>query len=239
MTPGDDDIAAHLESVKIKRPADVIIEQLSILMASGVLKPGQRLPSERVLAERFQVGRAHIREAIHKLELYGIVNTLPQSGTFIEQIGVQTLQHLIGAVLGMDELTPQMLTEVRGVLEVFAAEAATERATPEQLGEIRKVYEEQVAQTEAGEDPLEADALFHIRLADATNNVLLRSLINLMRRDVMRFAKTHRTIERGRPKEAMEEHRLILEALERRSAEDAGLAMRHHIQKSREQYHVR
>ena len=237
MFEDQDAITTHFEKVRIKRPSDAIIEQISRLITSGVLKPGQRLPSERALAERFEVGRAHIREALHKLELYGIVHTLPQSGTFIEKIGVQTLERLIRTVLGMEEMTFEMMIEVRGVLEVFAADLAARRASPGQLAEIRKVYEQQAAEMKAGEDSIETDILFHIRLADATDNVLLRSLISLMRPDLMRFAQQYRTL--NRPREALEEHRRIIEAVESRSPTAASEAMRHHINMSRDQHRDR
>lgn len=229
-------IAEHLEKVSIKRPSDVIIEQISALIMEGILKPGQKLPPERVLAQRFEIGRPHIREALHKLELYGIVHTLPQSGTFVEKVNIQTLERLIRNVLEMKELTVEMLMEVRGVLEVFAAELAAERASSEQLTEIRNIYSQQVTNTETGADPLETDSLFHIRLADATNNILLRTLIGLMRHDVMRFSQKHRTNKHGRPLKALEEHRLILEAIESRSPEKAQAAMGYHIKMSYEQF---
>lgn len=236
MNADDKDIAAHLEKVRVKLPSDLIIEQISRLISSGILKPGQRLPSERVLEERFGVGRANIRQALHKLELYGIVRTLPQSGTVVEEIGVQTIEWLIRNILGMEELTTQMLSEVRGLLEVSSARLAAERASPEQLAELHKAYDQLAAQTEAGEDPLETDFLFHMRLADASNNVLLRSLVSLMRPDIMRFAHEHRTSKDGRPKDALKEHLVILEAVENRLPDDAAEAMRHHIWMSREQY---
>jgi len=239
MPMGEADIAAHLEKVRVKRPSDLIIEQISKLITSGVLKPGQRLPSERVLEEKFGVGRANVRQALHKLELYGIVRTLPQSGTVVEEIGVQTIEWLIRNIVGLEELTPQMLSEVRGILEVSSAELAAERASPEQKAELRQIYDQLAEQTAAGEYVLETDFLFHMRLADATNNVLLRSLVSLIRPDILRFSQEHRTFEHGRPKEALEEHRQILEAVENRAPEAAATAMRHHISKSREQYQAR
>ncbi|SBW12544.1 Transcriptional regulator [uncultured Alphaproteobacteria bacterium] len=233
------DIANLLEKVQVKLPSDLIIEQISHLISSGALKPGQRLPSERVLEERFGVGRAHVRQALHRLELSGIVRTLPQSGTVVEKIGVQTIEWLIRNILGKEELTTEMLTEVRGLLEVSSARLAAERASPKQLAELRQAYDQLVTKTHAGDDPMETDFLFHMRLADATNNVLLRSLINLMRPDVMRFAQEHRTAKDGRPKEALVEHLAILEAVETRRPDDAAAAMRHHIRMSREQYQDR
>jgi GntR family transcriptional repressor for pyruvate dehydrogenase complex len=58
------------KEIEVEKPADLIIKQIRQLISSGRLKPGMRLPSERVLAERFGVGRGHIREALKKLEFY-------------------------------------------------------------------------------------------------------------------------------------------------------------------------
>ncbi|MBE0529391.1 MAG: FadR family transcriptional regulator [Rhodospirillales bacterium] len=237
MLDDDTDVCGYLKRIRVKRPADVIIEQVSQLVTNGVLKPGQRLPSERALMERFEVGRAHVREALHKLELYGIVRTFPQSGTVVEKISVQTLERLVRGVLVMEDLTPQMLTEVRGVLEIFSAELAATRATPEQIADIRKACEDLAEQVQKGGDTLGEDSLFHIRVAEATNNVLLRSLIGLIQADVQRVSQQHGTYKHGRPQEAAKEHLRILEAIEKRSPAMAVEAMRHHIEMGRAQFH--
>ena len=70
----------NFNKIKIESPVEIIIRQIRNLISSGQLKSGDRLPPERKLAEKLGVGRSHIRDAIRKLEFYGILKTLPQSG---------------------------------------------------------------------------------------------------------------------------------------------------------------
>ena len=78
----------HFTTLKDITPADKIIKQIRNLITSGQLNPGDKLPSERKLAEKFGVGRTSVRDAIRKLEFYGILKTLPQSGTVVTGIGL-------------------------------------------------------------------------------------------------------------------------------------------------------
>lgn len=238
MPNRDEEIARHIRRIVVKRPPDLIIEQLSWLISSGVMKPGEKLPPERVLAERFEVGRHIVREALHKLEMHGIVRTLPQSGTVVENVSVRTLEALIRNVLSMDQMTPQMLMEVRTVLELLAVELAARAATPEQIAEIRQAIDDHRAQAEEGGDTLEVDFLFHLKIAEASRNLLLQSVLNLVGPHILQFSHEHVTYRDGRPIEAAREHAEILEAVERHSVEDAIAAMRRHLAYSWRQYEL-
>jgi GntR family transcriptional regulator, transcriptional repressor for pyruvate dehydrogenase complex len=236
MLDRDIDLAGHLKRVRVKRPSDIIIEQVSNLITSGILKPGQRLPAERLLTERFGVGRAHVREAIQKLELFGVVRTLPQSGTYVADISTPMLERLVRGILDVDDLTPQMLAEVRLVLEVLSAELAAERATPQQIASVRDAHEALARFAEAGGDTLEEDIRFHVRLAEAANNVLLRSLIGLIQPEVLRLSRQHATNKPHRVQATIAEHLSILTAVEANDGSGAAAAMRHHVEMGRAQF---
>ena len=94
MSP-ESSVAHHFTELEFKKPSDLIISQIRRLITEGVLKPGDRLPPERELAERFAVGRGHVRDAIKKLEFYGILKTyevcwrkaiLPQAKPFFAHL---------------------------------------------------------------------------------------------------------------------------------------------------------
>jgi GntR family transcriptional repressor for pyruvate dehydrogenase complex len=72
------DQVAEIAKPKEVTSVDQVISKIKNLIGSGVLKPGDRLPAERKMAADFGFGRTHIREALHKLEFYGIIKTLPQ-----------------------------------------------------------------------------------------------------------------------------------------------------------------
>lgn len=94
---------------------------------------------------------------------------------------------------------------------------------------IRSAHQEHVAQAELGNDTLDEDLMFHIRIAEASNNLLLRSVIGLVGPHILRFSHEHVTYRNGRPLTAIREHAEILDALEKRSVEDATVAMRSHL----------
>jgi GntR family transcriptional repressor for pyruvate dehydrogenase complex len=86
-------------AIKVETPVDKIIRQLRQLISTGQLKPGDKLPAERILAERFGVGRGYVREAILKLEFYGLLKTTPQSGTYVAGLSIKILETLLGDVI--------------------------------------------------------------------------------------------------------------------------------------------
>jgi len=236
MPQADDDFLDLLEEIEIKRPADLIISQIHKLVVSRRIKPGQRLPSERTLAEKFGVSRAVVREALRKLEFYGIVRTLPQSGTVIENIGVRTLEGLISNILSIGESSYREMIQVRDVLEVLAVKLATECATEEQVSALKSVLEDQKHKVADGESGLEEDLLFHLKLAEATNNGLLCSLLSLIGPDVMKISQEYGTYEGQRRHDAVTEHFTIMDAIERGDSEAAMTAMRGHISVGKTQF---
>lgn len=230
------DVSRHLQKIKVRRPADIIIEQISDLITRRIIRAGQKLPAERVLSERFDVSRGSVREALRRLEFFGIVRTSPQSGTVVENLSEHVLIGLISNILNAGDTSPEMLIEVRGALEALSARLAAERVTPAQLSEIRKAQQRMREQADANAYTLEEDLLFHLKVAEATNNNLLRSLIALMGPDVLRFSHLHATYKNGRMHAAANEHDAIIDAIEHGPPEDAERLMKQHIDKSYEHY---
>lgn len=127
----------NFSEIKVEAPSDKIIMQIRSLITSGQLNPGDRLPPERKLAEKFGVGRSVVRDAIRKLEFYGIVKTQPQSGTVIAGMGIVALEGLITDVLNIEETDFHSLVETRILLEVNAAGRAAERRTADDIVNLR------------------------------------------------------------------------------------------------------
>jgi len=94
---------SNFREIAVETPVDKIIKQIRSLIISGQLKAGDKLPSERKLAERLGVGRTQVRDAIAKLDFYGILKTMPQSGTVVAGIGMSALEGLITNVLKLEE----------------------------------------------------------------------------------------------------------------------------------------
>jgi GntR family transcriptional repressor for pyruvate dehydrogenase complex len=229
----------HFHEIDLKKPVDIIIQQIKDLISSRVLKPGNRLPSERALVERFGVGRGHIREAIKKLEFYGILKTLPQSGTIVASLGVKALEGLISNVLNLEKEDFESLMETRGFLEVHAARLAAMRASNAEVDEIAKTHNEFRRQVENENPGLEEDLLFHLKIAECSKNSVLGSLISLITPDIITLSRDLNTCRNGRFLLALKEHESILEGIQRRKPEKAAEAMAEHIRISQLQYKSR
>ncbi|HOV39860.1 MAG TPA: FadR/GntR family transcriptional regulator [Spirochaetales bacterium] len=217
------------KEIQIRKPTDLIIEQIRNLIASGVLKPGMKLPPERALAEKFKVGRGYIREAIKKLEFYGILKTIPKRGTIVSSLGVKALEGLISNILGMEEKNVENLLETRAILEIHTARMAARRGTEEDFREILKSHEEFQRKVTLGGSTLEEDHVFHLTIGHAAHNSITNSLIGLIIPDVIIMNRDYQEIGVER-KQTIEEHRAVLEAIFERDALRAAEAMRHHME---------
>jgi GntR family transcriptional repressor for pyruvate dehydrogenase complex len=217
------------QEIEVEKPADLIIRQIRQLISSGRLKPGMRLPSERVLAERFGVGRGHIREAIKKLEFYGILKTRPQKGTIVVSLGVKALEGLISNLLATHTRDLESLMEIRTLLEVHAARLAAQRAGETEVEEIFRAFEDFRSKVEQGESGLEEDHLFHLKIAEESKNPVLRSLIGLITPDIITMSREHQGRRGQRQQTTVKEHEGILEGIRSRDPERAARAMSEHM----------
>ncbi len=219
----------HFQEIELKKPSDIIIQQIRDLISSGVLKPGDRLPSERVLVQRFGVGRGHIREAIKKLEFYGILKTIPQSGTIVASLGVKALEGLISNVLNLEREDFESLMEARALLEVHAARLATMRASDAEIEEIVQAHNEFCRQVEREAPGLEEDIMFHLKIAECSRNFVLRSLISLIAPDIITLSRKLDTCRDGRFRAALKEHESILQGIQARDPERTAEAVADHM----------
>lgn len=220
----------NFKEITVESPADKISRQIRSLISSGQLKPGDRLPPERKLAERMGVGRTHVREALQKLEIYGILKTLPQSGTIVAGLGTIALEGLISDVLKIENTDFASLIETRVILETHAARLAAQRRTPEDLINIQKALTAYEAKVRQGEQGVEEDLMFHLKIAEASKNSVLKSLMLIITPDIIHNFIQLDICKDGRFVEALDEHQLIVEHITRQEAEKAAEAMRSHLQ---------
>src|SRR6476646_5395627 len=186
-------ILSSLSAIEVARPSELILQQLRHLITSGALQPGDRLPGERNLAAQFGVGRSHVRDALRRLEFYGILETHPQSGTVVARLGVAALNNLIGNVLALDRDDIAALLETRVILEVETARLAASRATLPQIRAIAHAQDAFRAKAREGDPALDEDLALHLAIADAARNAVLASLVGLNAQDVMRHNGEHKT----------------------------------------------
>jgi GntR family transcriptional regulator, transcriptional repressor for pyruvate dehydrogenase complex len=236
MGKGQTDILNRIESLDIQKPSDVVLEKIRGLIMDGILNPGDQLPPERNLAEKFDVGRGHVREAIKKLEFYGIVKTYPQSGTKVASQGAPLLENMIANIIKLDKNDEASLMETRDILEINAARLMALRANNEQISILEKALMEHRRAIENGNSGINEDLVFHLKIAEYSNNQILQNMIMLITPEVHRLSVRGDSCRDGRADDAWLEHKKIWEAITRHDREAAGEAMKYHLQKSRQSY---
>lgn len=220
----------NFSEIKVESPVDVIIRQVRALITSGQLAPGDRLPAERKMAERLGVSRAHVRDALRKLEFYGILRTLPQSGTVVAGIGITALEGLITDVLQLEESDFGSLVETRVMLELECVKLAAERRTADDLVEIEltlAAYEEKI---KAGQAAVEEDLLFHLSIADASKNSVLKSLMLVITPDIISSYTKYQVCDDKTELKAIYEHEEMLRHIRDQDPEAAVAAMMRHLE---------
>lgn len=220
----------NFQEIAVETPVDKIIGQIRGLISSGQLNPGDKLPSERKLADKLGVGRTHVRDAIAKLEFYGILKTLPQSGTIVEGIGITALEGLITDVLQLDESEFVDLVETRGLLETQAARMAAKRRTTEDIINMKNALDAYEAKVRNGLPAVEEDLLFHLTIAEAGRNTVLKSLMLIITPDIVKNFTKLDVCKDGRFYRSLEEHKVILEYIVNQKPELAAKAMEEHLQ---------
>ena len=221
-----------LKPIKTKKIYEQIVDQIGLLVAEGQLKPGDRLPSERELVERFQVSRASIREAISALEMMGLIEVRSGEGTYIRQVNIDSVVAPLAWMLFIEKDTDLELYEVRKILEVQAAGIAAERAEDD---EIRDMYDAlEVMRMDLEKDRLgeEADHDFHFAIARATHNKILMRLMNTISDTMQKTLKSSRSKlyeDKTTPERLYQEHCSLYEAIKNHNVLEAQQLMLDHL----------
>ena len=221
-------ILDNFQEVVVETPVDVIIKQIKQLLSSGQIKPGDRLPSERKLAEKFGVGRTHVRDAIKKLEFYGILKTLPQSGSIVAGLEISALEGLITDVLKLDNYDFYSLVETRMILETNAVQLCAMRRSEEDLREIEASLNRYCKKIEEKQSAVEEDLNFHRKIAEGSGNQVIKSLMLIITPDIL-SNYTRYNVCKTNPVNSMNEHRELFNCIKNKEAEKAIEIMREHL----------
>lgn len=204
-----------------------VLDKMLNLIDAGELPTGGRLPPERELAERFNVSRPTIREAIIALEALGRVQVKTGSGIYVLE------HHLVIGSNDIDHITPFELTESRALIEGEAAALAAILMSPEELKELEKTLYEMADENSSGNLASgDADRKFHQIIAQATRNALLVSIIEHLwhvRNHAPQCYSAYKAICELDGASRVDEHRDIYEALANRDPNAARTAMHEHF----------
>lgn len=222
-----------------KRAFEDISDQIKRLIYSGVLKPNDRLPSERDLAEQFSTGRMSVREALRILEESGYI-TIRQGadgGIFVKKLDSTGLSKSISGLMNVGILTLQEIKEARIAIESIILETGIKRFTKNQLAALEanindceKFYETR----KKAEYPNFSDeqlGKFHVLIAETSKNRLytyfVTSLLNLYVNQIIRYIPDSTEYARH-----LKQHREIYEAIKDKDIKRAKKAIEEHMESS-------
>ncbi|MDD2421619.1 MAG: GntR family transcriptional regulator [Heliobacteriaceae bacterium] len=194
---------------------DIVFENLREAIKTGVLKPGERL-MEIQLAEELGVSRTPVREAIRKLEQEEFIVMVPRKGAYVASVSVKDITDVF---------------EVRAALEALAAGLAAQRVTDAELDTMERLLVRHSSSTEDENlgSMVVGDIDFHDLVYRASRNRRLMTIINNLREQLQRF-RTTSLGHPGRMKEALDEHRKMVEAISDRNVELAQTLAWEHIE---------
>lgn len=210
------------------RLSEEVAAQIRKLIWEGRLQPGDRLPGERELVERFQVSRNSVREAIRHLELLGLVRCRQGEGTIVREVSADTLTVPLSSVLLRQRGMVEELLEARDLIEPPIAARAAQHATPDQLRQLHEILDRQHAKLQRGELAQGEDTEFHYTIAVVARNTVVRKMVDLLIA-LLRESHSRALDSEGRNERSYAGHRRILRAIERRDPEGAERAMRVHL----------
>lgn len=169
-------------SVRAKRLSDDIVEQIENAAGAGLLKPGDRLPTERELAALFRVSRSCVREGVRALEFRGLVEVRRgvKGGQFIRSADPRALAKSLVLLFRAQPLLPTDFAEARVMIEPEGARVAAARATSADLDELRQVVEKRTGLAAGSAGARELDITFHRRVAYMTKNAVQSLVVNTL-----------------------------------------------------------
>ena len=222
------------QKVQPEKLSSSVVRQIELLILRGILRPGERLPSERELAERLGVSRPSLRDAVSELQERNLLTSKANSGIFVADVlGSAFSESLVRLFATHDEAVFDYIT-FRRDLEGMAAERAAKSGTETDLKVVQTVFDkmEEAHLKRNPEEEAELDVEFHLAIVDASHNVvmlqMMRSMLKLLREGVFynREIMFKQRLNRGM---ILEQHKAINAALQKRDAKGARAAIESHL----------
>ena len=221
-------IQSGFESIRRNKVYEEVARQLERMILKK-LHPGDKLPSERELAETLGVSRSSIRDAIRSLELIGLVEPRQGSGTVVREISADTVMNPLTSVLRHKVELVTELIDFRKMLEPPLAARAAIHATSEELEEMDEILRRQETKFRGRQLAIEEDSEFHYAIAMASGNTVVLKMLDVLM-DLLRDTRERSLQTEGRPQKSLAGHKKVLLAIKKRDAEGAKAAMRRHIE---------
>jgi GntR family transcriptional repressor for pyruvate dehydrogenase complex len=232
MTSGTTKSAAKAKSVDLQG-AEQVVRHVALLIEGGRLRPGDRLPAERELAQELGVSRPTVRAGLQSLAAMGVTESRQGAGTFITDgpphLGAAPLSFLAA----LHGFTREDMFQARQILEVGAAGLAAERGAAEALAPMSEEVAGMFATLEEPQAYLVHDVKFHRAVAAASGNPVVLALVEMVSSLV--YEQRRLSVERAHDlKESAEMHRQIYQAIRDKDPERARGEMSRHLEMTRQ-----
>lgn len=217
---------------------DQVIEEIKNKIKSGDIKKGDKLPSEREMAESLGVSRTSVREALRALEVVGLVESRQGAGNYIKTNFDNSLFEPISVMFMLQESSPKEMYDLRETLELQCARLSAKNIEDNELDLLTAILDRMyIAKNE--EESLKLDIKFHYLIAKSSRNVLLLNVLEVISQLVDEFIQKFRMqiLHAGNTKESLLEiHENIVRALKMRDESKAYNAMLEHFELIRKAY---
>ena len=217
----------ELEAIPRNRVYTEVARQLQASIVDK-LKPGDMLPPERELVQRFGVSRSSIRDAIRSLEAVGLLEPRQGVGTVVRELSADAVVNPVASVLLQKRKAIDDLLDVRNIIEPALARRAALHASHKQIAELQEILSRQEEKVRRGELTTEEDSSFHYTIAVAADNTVMLKLVHVLM-DLLHETRERSLQVGGRQEKSLAGHRRILAALKQGDADEAEAAMRRHV----------
>jgi GntR family transcriptional repressor for pyruvate dehydrogenase complex len=222
------------QEINSEKLSKSVVRQVEQLILRGILRPGERLPSERELAEKLAVSRPSLREALSELQDSGLLTSRAGAGIFVAEVLGSAFSPALMRLFGTHDEAVYDYLAFRKDLEGLAAERAARVGSNTDLKVINAIYVKmEAAQSKRSSDEeARLDAQFHMSICEAGHNVvmlhMMRSMYELLQTGVF-YNRQVTFRQRSGRSELLGQHRAINEALQARDPEAATAAVHNHL----------
>ncbi len=217
--------ASEAQSVRLY---EIIINRIKAMILDGNLKVGDKLPSERELAEMFQVSRVPVREALKVLEFMEIIQNIPGDGLYLKYVDINDLLLKIDFMIETSSDIISDLFEARQAIELKAVELASARRTEADIQAMDDILNEMAADIARGGDGIQAATQFHTAISKASKNKVLTRINDLLN-TLTEMSRETSLKEHGQAPVALVFHRQILEKIKEQNILEAKQLMQEHL----------
>ncbi|MBP1931420.1 FadR/GntR family transcriptional regulator [Ammoniphilus resinae] len=224
--------------IKKQRVSDIIVERIKDSIENGIIKPGDKLPSERELASSLNVSRGTVREALSILEAKGVVEVQSGKGVFLLQNSQAELFRLLNATFREERTDLLELLELRQSLEGQASFFAAERRNEQDLENIKQALERLENSVCTNQVAAQEDYDFHMAIVEASHNSMMVTTLRMISEaciDGLQAARSEAMLIPGKPKVVLQEHIEIFQAINEANPEKARQLLIHHLENVKRQ----